>query len=133
MRVLDLKGTSVVHNDISFQFCICVFIFVYLYFVSESIGFERHLSCTAICISSQGASQALGPEVEKYKCNRKVYEQREILNANLDARRRKPAAKQTDRAALLPRPGMSCNKKSGQTAFLNSCIHCFDVNVKELQ
>ena len=31
-----------------------------------SIEFERHLSCTkAICISSQGASQALRPEVEE--------------------------------------------------------------------
>ena len=52
------------------------------------------------------------------------------VKMHLVAKRKNPAAKQTDRAALLPRPGMSCNKKSGQTAFLNSCIHCFDVDVR---
>ena len=49
--------------NMSFQYGICEF--VYLYFVGESIVFERHLSCSAISISSQGASQALRPKVEE--------------------------------------------------------------------
>ena len=43
-------------------------------------------------------------------------------DVHLVAARKNPAAKQTDKAALLPRPALSCNKRSGQTAFLNFCI-----------
>ena len=36
---------------------------------------------------------------------------------HLVANRKKLVAKQTDKAALLPRPGLSCNKRSGPAAF----------------